>query len=404
MADLLNFVGVRVLDSNAAPGAGYVARFYRSGTTTPVTVYTTSGLGTPHGTFVTADAEGKFAAVWTDGAVDVKCVIETDTGAVVQTIDPVFATSSSASGASEITFTPTVDLPFTNVQAAIEGAAASAASGFATYGIGITGNATLAADIDATNIGAGVYRFDNTTAGTFPTGVAAADTGLIETWRQAAGTAMMMLYHATSDRVFHRRMASSSWGAWQRVLVGPANFSLDHIVTSTDTLFSNDNDTSLPASAAVIDAIGSYLIVADEKTSGTGGGSSTTGSWVTRTLNTVRTNTISGASLGSNQITLPAGTYRINASAPGLRIANFSTRLRNITDSTDTLIGTSEQSEQSGAIVQSRSHIVGTFTIAGTKAFEIQMQCGFAFGTVGYGNPAGFGTEVYTIAEIQRIA
>ncbi len=176
------------------------------------------------------------------------------------------------------------------------------------------------------------------------------------------------------------------------------------VVDATETLFDNDSDTAFPTAAAMIDALGSYLIVADEKTSGTGGGSSTTGSWVTRTLNTVRTNTISGASLSSNQITLPAGTYRINASAPGLRIANFSTRLRNITDSTDTLIGTSEQSEQSGAIVQSRSHIVGTFTIAGTKAFEIQMQCGFAFGTVGYGNPAGFGTEVYTIAEIQRIA
>ncbi len=185
MADLLNFTGVRMLDSNAANGAGYVARFYESGTTNPVTVYTTSGLGTPHGTSVTADAEGYFAAAWADGSVAVKCTIETPDGAVVRTIDPVFSTSSSTSGASDITFTPTVALPFTNVQAAIEGAAASAASGFATYGIGITGSATLLANLDATNIGAGAYRFDNTTTGTFPTGVAAADTGLVEHWRQA---------------------------------------------------------------------------------------------------------------------------------------------------------------------------------------------------------------------------
>lgn len=214
MADLLDFGGVRVLDVNAAPGAGYVARFYQSGTTTPVVVYTDSGLGTPHGTSVTADAAGVFAAVWSSGGA-VKCVIETAAGAVVQTIDPVISVSGSVSGAENITFTPTVDLPYTNVQDAIEGAAASAASGFATYGVGITGNATLLANLDATNIGAGAYRFDGTTTGTYPTGVAAADTGLIEHWRQSAATAMQVLYHATSDRVFHRRMASSAWGTWR---------------------------------------------------------------------------------------------------------------------------------------------------------------------------------------------
>lgn len=220
MADLLNFAGVRVLDSNAANGAGYVARFYQTGTTSPITVYTSSDLGTAHGTSVTADSQGRFAAVWSDGAVEVKCVIEDATGAVVQTIDPVFAAASSASGASDIPFTPTVALPFTNVQDAIEGAGdlASASSGYDVFGVGITGNATALANLDATNIGAGTYRFTASTTGTFPTGVAAADTGLVETWRQAAGTAMMMLYHATTDRVFHRRMASSTWGTWREVI------------------------------------------------------------------------------------------------------------------------------------------------------------------------------------------
>jgi hypothetical protein len=217
MADLLDFAGVRAFTTNAEAGAGYVARFYQSGTTNPVTVYTSSDLGTAHGASVTADASGIFPAVWASGG-DVKAVIETDTGAVVQTIDPVFSYSADATGAAGVSFEPTVDLPFTNVQAAIEGAAASAASGFSTYGIGITGNATLLANIDATNIGAGVYRFDGTTTGTLPTGVAAADTGLVEHWRQASATAMQFLFHATTDRVFHRRMASSAWGTWREVI------------------------------------------------------------------------------------------------------------------------------------------------------------------------------------------
>lgn len=217
MADLLDFAGVRAFTTNAEAGAGYVARFYESGTTTPVTVYTSSDLGTAHGTSVTADASGVFPAVWAAGSA-VKCVIETDTGSVVQTIDPVFSYSASATGAAGVSFEPTVDLPYTNVQDAIEGAAATSASGFATYGIGITGNATLLANIDATDIGAGIYRFDNTTTGTLPTGVAAADTGLVEHWRQAAATAMQFLFHATTDRVFHRRMASSAWGTWREVI------------------------------------------------------------------------------------------------------------------------------------------------------------------------------------------
>lgn len=230
MANILDFGGVRVLTSNAQPGAGYVAKFYVSGTTTPVTVYTDSTLVTAHGVSVTADAAGIFPAVWSSGGA-VKCVIEDALGAVVQTIDPVLSVSGAGSAAEDVTFTPTIDLPFTNVQDAIEGAAASAASGFATYGIGITGNATLLANLDATNIGAGVYRFDGTTTGTYPTGVAAADTGLVEHWRQAGATAMQFLYHATTDRIFHRRMASSTWGTWRE------NITVNQGAAEGDTMY-----------------------------------------------------------------------------------------------------------------------------------------------------------------------
>jgi hypothetical protein len=38
--------------------------------------------------------------------------------------------------------------------------------------------------------------------------------------------------------------------------------------------------------------------------------------WVTRLLETTVTNTISGASLASNKVTLPAGTYAVAANAP----------------------------------------------------------------------------------------
>ena len=230
MADLLDFGGVRVLTSNAAPGAGYVARFYASGTTTPVTVYTDSALGTALGTYVTADSAGRVAAAWSTGGA-IKCVWEDASGAVVDTIDPVISVSGTLSGASDVSFDPTVELPFTNVQDAIVGAAESAASGYAVFGIGITGNATLLAALDATNIGAGTYRFDATTTGTYPTGVAAADGGIVEHWRQTSGAAMQMLYHATTDKIFHRRMAASAWGTWRE------NLTLNQGATEGDTIY-----------------------------------------------------------------------------------------------------------------------------------------------------------------------
>jgi hypothetical protein len=218
MADLLDFAPVRVFTSNAAPGAGYIARFFQSGTTTPVTVFSDVSLNTPWGSSVTADAEGVFPAVFSSGGA-IKATIETPAGAIVATIDPVQSIAGSAAGASAITFEPTPELPFDNVQDAIVGAAASAASGFAAFGLGVTGSVALIANLNATGTASGLYRFDNTTTGTFPTGVAAADTGAVRVERETAGSAWMVLYHDTTDRVFYRRMTSSTWGAWRENII-----------------------------------------------------------------------------------------------------------------------------------------------------------------------------------------
>lgn len=217
MADQLAFLPERVLTAAAMPGTGYKVSFFQSGTTTPVTVYSAADLLTPLTQPIVCDASGVFPQVFSSGGA-VKAVVTKPDDSVFYTLDPVFRVPTSASGASDITFTPTGPLPFTNVQDAIEGAAAAAVTGFAAFGLGITGNATLLADIDATNIGAGTYRFDGTTIGTYPTGVTSANTGLVEHWRQSASAAMQVLYHATTDRVFHRRMASSVWGAWREVI------------------------------------------------------------------------------------------------------------------------------------------------------------------------------------------
>ena len=148
------------------------------------------------------------------------------------------------------------------------------------------------------------------------------------------------------------------------------------------------------------------LHVRDEKSSGTEGGTFTSGSFQTRTLNTSVTNEISGASLSSNQITLPSGTYYIHASAGAYVVDAHKLKLRNITDSTDTLIGSSEYSEV-GATDRGfcRSYVIGRFTIGASKTFEIQHRAGATRNTNGLGVASGFSVvEVYADVQIWKVA
>ncbi|MBK9322713.1 MAG: hypothetical protein IPM97_07165 [Bdellovibrionaceae bacterium] len=85
-------------------------------------------------------------------------------------------------------------------------------------------------------------------------------------------------------------------------------------LTVAGTIESTSGGIKLP-DATTLKSTGELLIV-DEKPANTAGGTFTSGSWQTRTLNTTRFNTIPGASLASNQITLPAGTYYVRAVAP----------------------------------------------------------------------------------------
>ncbi len=130
------------------------------------------------------------------------------------------------------------------------------------------------------------------------------------------------------------------------------------------------------------------------------GGTNTTGSYATRVLNTTQQSQ-SWASLFSNQITLSAGTYLIDAMAPAVSTDVHKARLQNITDSTTSLIGTSQNAISSG--VTNQSFIKGIITIASTKVFEVQHQFQTVTGSQGLGRATNFGdNEVYTIISITK--
>lgn len=118
------------------------------------------------------------------------------------------------------------------------------------------------------------------------------------------------------------------------------------------------------------------LHVREEQPSGSNSSSSFGAAYADQVLNIIKTNEISGASVASNQITLPAGTYYIEAyttydcntgGSPGL--AN--NRIRNITAGTTILQGPN-------AVVglntrnQSQLMIKGRFTLGGISVISLQ--------------------------------
>jgi len=163
--------------------------------------------------------------------------------------------------------------------------------------------------------------------------------------------------------------------------------------------------TPLRTTEAIAAQRGNMIVLRDEKSSGTSGGTFTSGAWQTRDLNTVSSNGITGASLASNRVTLPAGTYEVDARAPALRVSHHKARLRNITDGSNILIGTTMVSEQGGAIVQNESRVQGLFTLAAEAVIELQHRCETSFATEGFGTASGFGvTEVYTTMIIRKVS
>lgn len=150
----------------------------------------------------------------------------------------------------------------------------------------------------------------------------------------------------------------------------------------------------------------SLLHVQDEKASGDDGGSFTSGAWRTRTLNTVKTNEITSASLTSNVISLPAGTYHVRARAPANNVGGHQIKL--VTGATDLVLGTNGKAVTSisggtgNVRAETDSILEGRFTIGITSNIELQHRC-TASATDGFGVSTGWGTEVYAQVYIWKV-
>lgn len=232
MADQALFDNIRALDAAGDPVAGAEAYFYESGTSTPLTVYTTSAgsSGSAHPSPLVADANGMFSAVFVEQTCKVD-VQDPDTGSSLPGYpkDVVPNALGSGSVAGNISHTPSANNTATNVQDALDNltdgtatiatanidggtidgtaiggttAAAGAfttltASSTATFGtVDINGGA-----IDGTVIGA-----NSAAAGTFTTltgtTMRVVDELVIEPGEATGGGAIGKIYGSSDDLIF----------------------------------------------------------------------------------------------------------------------------------------------------------------------------------------------------------
>lgn len=177
-------------------------------------------------------------------------------------------------------------------------------------------------------------------------------------------------------------------------------------VPTAPTASVGTNTTQLATTAFVLANTPSttqpYLQVQDQQSSGTAGGSSVAVTWTSRNLNTIVLNQVSGASLASNTITLPAGTYYTEVVST---IASSYAKIRLFIVATSTSLVTGINSGSTSSTINSICHAAGVFTLASTATISLQYyNAGAAVSTTGLGQVVGAGLEIYSDVRIWKLS
>lgn len=363
MASLLPVVKTRFFDANGDPLSGGKVFSYVAGTNTPLATYTDQTGLVANTNPVILDSQG-YANIWLTGSY--KIILQDSAGSQIFSVDNIFDLATQ------------IGTTFGNI--------------INVYG-GITGGtstqytATPAPALTSYVTGQVVRVFINT-ANTAPATLNVSGLGDVAI-RKSEGGALVPLVAgdlaASSVREF-----SYDGTFWQLINANYATLAQGALAA---TALQNGGKFS----AAVIQ-------VRDEKAAGTEGGTFTAGAEQTRNLTTVVTNTITGASLATNQITLPVGTFDVIARAPAYGVGRHRALLFNVTGAA-TLLQGSLSSSSAGTPIMTDSWVRGRFTLAAISALEIRHRCETTNAVTGFGTGlAALGTGVFTDVTITQVA
>ena len=145
-----------------------------------------------------------------------------------------------------------------------------------------------------------------------------------------------------------------------------------------------------------------FALFNETQAGNTAGGTATPGSWFKRVLNTTVQNNITGCSIASSVITLPAGSYTATVFAPNYRTDESQFRIQNTSDAATLIYGMSGNSRNAASQTMTGT-VQGYFTLAASKTIEVQNRVLTTIATFGLGLPTNFGDEVYASILIEKV-
>lgn len=156
---------------------------------------------------------------------------------------------------------------------------------------------------------------------------------------------------------------------------------------------------SIPLSVAAIP----YINVQHAVAQNTAGGTFTSGSWQTRPLNTIVTDTFNLANVSNNQVTLPGGTYYVQFAGVGHQVDRMQGRIQNITDGSTLVLG---MNIFSGVTGTQEVHAIGSgrFQLTSMSVLEFQQRSQTTRATDGFGTPNNWGVEVFAVVEFWKLS
>lgn len=399
MAMTLNEAIVTVFDDNGNPVPGALLYVYNPGTTTPRTVYTDDGLTIAHTQPIEADSAGKFSVIYLPTGT-YKYKLTDANGVEIRTVDDVDPGLTTAAGALGVADGGT---GATTAAAARTNLSVPSLSSHSALDTRISDLETLLnAPLE--------YPFDVETYST-PLALDFTDsqfkavtlTGNITFDAPTISEGQLFSIKVTQDATGNR---TATWNAAFKFPSGSAP-AISRTANAVDVIsgIGGAGNVAYVTGVLIQDAqpyAAPDVIIEDQKSSGTAGGTATSGSDETRTLNTLVKNRGTLCSLASNQFTLVPGTYRIEWRTPCSGSVNeFRSILYSVTATSNLRYSDTGYSNSAQVGWTFGNHEV---TIAANTTYEIRQRVSATQATTGNGRASSLGTEIYSQVHIWKLA
>ena len=214
---------------------------------------------------------------------------------------------------------------------------------------------------------------------------------------QTDGGGQLSVAALAADTVTATQIAANAVGNSEMAddAVGVAELSATGTASAT-TFLRGDNSWSASSGTIVKRAV-----ICEQQASGVAGGTATSGSFQIRVLNTEIYDDI-GISIATNVFTLPAGTFYIHWAAPARGVNSHMSRLYDVTNSAVVEYGSTALDAAAPYDNQNTSIGYAKVTPSVATGYRIEHQVYTTVASYGWGYPASYSVEKYTIVEIEQ--